>query len=594
MSFPQIPLFDLRLEEEDVEAVLDVLRSGWLTMGPRTAEFERGVRRAPRRPARRRRLLVHGGAAPRLPGRGRRARRRGDRARDDVRRHRRGGRLLRRARRCSPTSSARTTSRWTPRTSRARITPRTKAVSRRALRRLPGRRPGAARALRRARARADRGRRPRARAPTVDGRALGTFGLAGAFSFFSNKVLACGEGGLLATDDDDVAALARGLRSQGMTSGTWSRHTGETDTYDAVGLGFNYRLDEPRAALLLSRLARLGRGVAAAPRAHPRLPRARCADVDGVIVPYDDAGRRALHVLRACRSCSRTRRAATPCAARCATRGVQTSLFYPAVHEFTAYRERFGTPSLPRTEHVARAEITLPLYPDMDEAVHGPRRRRARGGAAMSWDDPAHRRRLRRGGPRGGRRVPALGLADDGPAHEGVRGGGRGWTRRRRTPSPCRAAPRRCTSPARRSASAAGDEVIVPALHVPGDGATRRATSARRPCWRRRLAAGAPDRPRGRRAPHHAAHEGRDRRAHAAATRPTIGGAARAVRRARPRAHRGRRAGASARRTRAAPGDVALPLVLLQEAAAPSARAGWCSPTTRPSRSASGCCARTR
>ncbi len=40
MSFPQIPLFDLRLEEEDVEAVLDVLRSGWLTMGPRTAEFE--------------------------------------------------------------------------------------------------------------------------------------------------------------------------------------------------------------------------------------------------------------------------------------------------------------------------------------------------------------------------------------------------------------------------------------------------------------------------------------------------------------------------------------------------------------------------
>src|SRR5262245_38054142 len=40
MSFPEIPLFDLRLEEEDIEAVLDVLRSGWLTMGPRTAEFE--------------------------------------------------------------------------------------------------------------------------------------------------------------------------------------------------------------------------------------------------------------------------------------------------------------------------------------------------------------------------------------------------------------------------------------------------------------------------------------------------------------------------------------------------------------------------
>ena len=86
-------------------------------------------------------------------------------------------------------------------------------------------------------------------------------------------MLACGEGGLLATDDDDVAALARSLRSQGMTSGTWSRHTGETETYDAVGLGFNYRLDEPRAALLLSRLAQArAAGVAAPARAHPRLP----------------------------------------------------------------------------------------------------------------------------------------------------------------------------------------------------------------------------------------------------------------------------------------------------------------------------------
>ena len=39
-TFPEIPLFDLRLEPEDFEAVAEALRSGWLTMGPRTAEFE--------------------------------------------------------------------------------------------------------------------------------------------------------------------------------------------------------------------------------------------------------------------------------------------------------------------------------------------------------------------------------------------------------------------------------------------------------------------------------------------------------------------------------------------------------------------------
>src|SRR4051812_26807327 len=74
---------------------------------------------------------------------------------------------------------------------------------------------------------------------TLHGRGLGTFGLAGAFSFFSNKVLSVGEGGLLTTDDDEVAALARTLRRPG------------------VERGFPYSMDEPGGALLLSRLSRL-------------------------------------------------------------------------------------------------------------------------------------------------------------------------------------------------------------------------------------------------------------------------------------------------------------------------------------------------
>ena len=47
---------------------------------------------------------------------------------------------------------------------------------------------------------------------------------------------------------------------------------------------------------------------------------------------------------------------------------VQTSLFYPAVHRFTAYRERYPDVSLPMTELAARSEITLPLFPHMSEA----------------------------------------------------------------------------------------------------------------------------------------------------------------------------------------------------------------------------------
>jgi dTDP-4-amino-4,6-dideoxygalactose transaminase len=199
----------------------------------------------------------------------------------------------------------------------------------------------------------------------VEGRKLGTWGLAGAFSFFSNKVLACGEGGLVATDDDEVAALARSLRSQGMTSGSWSRFKGETDSYDAVALGFNYRLDEPRAALLLSRLRRLKSDVARR-RELTRSYRAKLAQIDGLSVPYSDADvdHSTCYVMPVIVD-DEARRDGIRRHLR-ERHGVQTSLFYPAIHEFTAYRERYGVHRLPRSEHIARAEITVPLFPEMD------------------------------------------------------------------------------------------------------------------------------------------------------------------------------------------------------------------------------------
>src|SRR4051794_28422301 len=91
----------------------------------------------------------------------------------------------------------------------------------------------------------------------LGGRHLGTFGRAGAFSMFSNKNLSIGEGGLVATDSDELAAQVRLLRSHGMTTLSWDRHRGHATGYDVVALGFNYRMDEPRAALATRRLRRL-------------------------------------------------------------------------------------------------------------------------------------------------------------------------------------------------------------------------------------------------------------------------------------------------------------------------------------------------
>jgi len=197
-------------------------------------------------------------------------------------------------------------------------------------------------------------------------RHLGTWGLAGAFSLFSNKILSVGEGGVLTTDDRGVAERARSLRSHAMSSGTWARHLGSTDSYDVVGLGFNYRLDDVRSTLALSLLRRIDVDIARR-RELIRRYRRLLRGVDGVLLPFtDEAVEHASGYVMPILVESVDRRDSFQRALR-ERHGVQTSVFYPAVHEFTAFRERFPDLSLPRTEHAARAEVTIPLYPHMTE-----------------------------------------------------------------------------------------------------------------------------------------------------------------------------------------------------------------------------------
>jgi dTDP-4-amino-4,6-dideoxygalactose transaminase len=360
-SSPALPLFDLQLQPQDLQAVAETLRSGWLTLGPRTAAFEEAF--AEQLGARHAIALSSCTAALHLaylaagvgPG-------------DEV--------IVpaftfvataAAALYCGATPVfAEITSRAQPSLDPAdverRITPRTKAVC-------AVHYAGYAAAVDRLKELCDdRGIvliEDVAHAPsaTLTGRKLGTWGLAGAFSFFSNKVFSVGEGGLLCTDDDDVAAFVRSRRSHAMTSGTWDRHTGRTDTYDVVGLGFNYRLDEPRAALLLSRLERLEAEIARRRELTTRY-RSLLSSVEGLIVPFEDAEVPASSCYVMPVMIEQDGRQ-TQVSSRLREQGIQTSIFYPAIHRFTAYRERFPEVSLPITELASRTQLTLPLYPHM-------------------------------------------------------------------------------------------------------------------------------------------------------------------------------------------------------------------------------------
>jgi dTDP-4-amino-4,6-dideoxygalactose transaminase len=130
-----------------------------------------------------------------------------------------------------------------------------------------------------------------------------------------------------------------------------------------VGLGFNYRLDEPRAALALSRLGRLEAEIERRRELTLRY-RSLLAQVEGIVVPFEDTdvpGSSCYVIPIMIEQDGRQAEVSS----RMRERGIQTSIFYPSIHRFSAYRERFLDVSLPITELASRTELTLPFYPHM-------------------------------------------------------------------------------------------------------------------------------------------------------------------------------------------------------------------------------------
>jgi dTDP-4-amino-4,6-dideoxygalactose transaminase len=206
---------------------------------------------------------------------------------------------------------------------------------------------------------------------SLRGRALGTWGDVGCFSFFSNKNLATGEGGMLVTHRQEIAERARLLRSHGMTTLTWDRHRGHASSYDVVALGYNYRIDEIRSALGLVQLRKLSASSARRKGLTDRYRRALAdggARFAGIEMPFANApGESAHHILPVLLPEGAGRQTFI---SSMRESGVQTSIHYPPIHEFSYYRKRYPGVSLPITEAIAAREVTLPLYPTMrDEDV---------------------------------------------------------------------------------------------------------------------------------------------------------------------------------------------------------------------------------
>jgi dTDP-4-amino-4,6-dideoxygalactose transaminase len=199
----------------------------------------------------------------------------------------------------------------------------------------------------------------------LNGKALGTYGDLGCFSFFSNKNMTSAEGGMVVTASEELARRVRAARSHGMTSGSIDRYQGRASSYDVPSFGLNYRLDEIRAAIGLVQLNRLPAWTERRRELVARYVRA-LEEVDGLEIPYGPDADSAHHLFVVVVQGGADRRLALVDALR--AEGVQTSFHYPPIHRLTWYREGLARGvSLPVTERLAEGLVTLPLHPGLSD-----------------------------------------------------------------------------------------------------------------------------------------------------------------------------------------------------------------------------------
>lgn len=203
---------------------------------------------------------------------------------------------------------------------------------------------------------------------TYRGRPIGSISPITCFSFHPRKSITTGEGGAIATNDAEMAARARLLRSHGASISDLARHTASTVTIEQYELlGYNYRMTDIQAAIGGAQLRKLDGILALRQRLAQRYNRL-LASISGITAPY--APDHAPHTYQS--YCVRLDPATCPSRdvvmehmldQRIATRrGVM------AIHEEPYYREHFGNISLPVTEEATRQTLLLPLYAEMTEA----------------------------------------------------------------------------------------------------------------------------------------------------------------------------------------------------------------------------------
>lgn len=198
-----------------------------------------------------------------------------------------------------------------------------------------------------------------------NGKKLGTIGDIGCFSFFSNKNISTGEGGMLITDSEAFYERSKLLRSHGMTTLSYQRAKGHAVSYDVVDVGYNYRMDDIRATIGLVQLEGLKKDLEKRIAVRQWYVD-RLSKMDKVIIPFEFHDEFCSNYVFSVVIKDVTSAERDAIRTKLHESGVQTSMHYPPVHLFSSYYNK--DISLPTTENYANQALTLPMYSKLTES----------------------------------------------------------------------------------------------------------------------------------------------------------------------------------------------------------------------------------
>ena len=191
------------------------------------------------------------------------------------------------------------------------------------------------------------------------GKKLGSFGDIGTFSFFSNKNIAIGEGGMLVTNNSEIYEKAKLIRSHGMTTLSYARYKGHATEYDIKMLGYNYRMDDIRASLGIIQLKKLKKDIFKRERLRETYIEL-LKNNPKVIIPFIDNKNFVSNYIFPIVLKNSTKFLRDKVRMKLNDDRIQTSIHYPSVHKFSIYKEDYV--DLPITDYVSDNQITLPMH----------------------------------------------------------------------------------------------------------------------------------------------------------------------------------------------------------------------------------------